>query len=137
ISTARKAGGAKPGTHSFSPRPSLGRTAAGMTTGLGVYFGVIAAVTPYRWFPAATMIFIIALLVPLIGLSARWGLPSVGADWRKFEWVAFGMTIVMSFALTILATKTDLDTPLVATISGILIAAPLVCSGLRTHRQHE
>jgi hypothetical protein len=135
ISTARKAGGTAPHSHGASPRPPLGRTAAGMTAGLGAYFGVVAALTPYSWFPVAALFLTLALLVQLIGWSARWGLPSVGSEWGQPQWVAFGITFTLLFALTILATKTAWNTPLVATISSIVIAAPLVCSTLRTYRQ--
>lgn len=135
ISTARKAGGTTAHVQLPSPRPPLGRTAAGMTAGMGVYFGVVAAVTPYPWFPVAALILTLALFVALIGWNARWGLPSVGSEWGQPQWIAFGITFTLLFALTIVATKTTADTPLMATISSIAIAAPLVCSTLRTSRQ--
>ncbi|MCI4656686.1 hypothetical protein [Cryobacterium zhongshanensis] len=117
-----------------SPRPPLSRTAAVVTAGLGAYFGVIAAVTPYSWFPLAAMLFFLALLVQLVGWSARWGLPRVGSEWGQPQWAAFGITFTLLFAITIIAAKTEWNTPLVATISGIVIAAPLACSTIRTYR---
>ena len=135
ISTASKAGATAPPVHVTSPRPPLGRTAAGMTAGLGIYFGVIAALTPYLWFPVAALILTLALLVALLGWTAQWGLPSVGSEWGQPQWVAFGITFTLLFALTIVATRTAGNAPLVATISSIAIAAPLVCSTLRTYRQ--
>ena len=135
ISTARKAGGLASHVQPPSPRPPLGRTAAGMTAGMGAYFGVVAAVTPYPWFPVAALILTLALFVALIGWNARWGLPSIGSEWGQPQWIAFGITFTLLFALTIVATKTTADTPLIATISSIVIAAPLVCSTLRTYRQ--
>ena len=79
ISTARKAGGLASHVQPLSPRSPLGRTAAGMTAGMGAYFGVVAAVTPYPWFPVAALILTLALFVALIGWNARWGLPSIGS----------------------------------------------------------
>ena len=135
ISTARKAGGLASHVQPPSPRSPLGRTAAGMTAGMGAYFGVVAAVTPYPWFPVAALILTLALFVALIGWNARWGLPSIGSEWGQPQWIAFGITFTLLFALTIVATKTTADTPLIATISSIVIAAPLVCSTLRTYRR--
>lgn len=135
IGTSRKADGTASNPHGVSPQPPLGRSAAAMTAGLGAYFGAIAALTPYSWFPLAAMVFTLALLVQLAGWNARWGLPSVGSEWGQPQWLAFGITFTLLFALTIIAAKTDWNTPLVATISGILIAAPLVCSTIRTYRQ--
>jgi hypothetical protein len=135
IGTARKATGAGFDSHGSSRRSPLGGTAAGMTAGLGAYFGVIAALTPYHWFPLASVFLTLAQLVLLVGWSARWGLPSVGSEWGQPQWVAFGVTFTLLFALTILATKTAWNTPPVATISGIVIAAPLVCSTLRAYRR--
>ena len=135
FSTARKAGGTTAHLQFSSPRSPLGRTTAGMTAGMGVYFGVVAAVTPYPWFPVAALILTLLLFVVLIGWNARWGLPSVGSEWGQPQWIAFGIAFTLLFVLTIVATKTTADTPLIATISSIVIAAPLVCSMLRTYRQ--
>ena len=135
FSTARKAGGTTAHLQFSSPRSPLGRTTAGMTAGMGVYFGVVAAVTPYPWFPVAALILTLLLFVVLIGWNARWGLPRVGSEWGQPQWIAFGIAFTLLFVLTIVATKTTADTPLIATISSIVIAAPLVCSMLRTYRQ--
>ena len=135
ISTSRNAGGTASHLQVTSPRPPLGRTSAGMTAGLGVYFGVVAALTPYPWFPVAALLLTLALFVPLVSWNARSGLPSVGSEWGQPQWVAFGITFTLLFALTIVATKSAWNTPLVATISSIAIAAPLVCSTIRTYRQ--
>ena len=134
ISTARKAGGTTAHVQFSSPRSPLGRTTAGMTAGMGVYFGIVAAVTPYPWFPVAALVLTLLLFVALIGWNARWGLPSIGSEWGQPQWIAFGITFTLLFAQTIVATKTTADTPLIATISSIVIAAPLVCSTLRTYR---
>lgn len=134
IVTSRKSGQTTSYPHGTSPRTPLSRTAAVMTAGLGAYFGVIAALTPYSWFPVAVVLFFLALLVQLIGWSARWGLPSVGSEWGQPQWVAFGISFTVLFALTIISAKTAWNTPLMAIISGIVIAAPLVCSTIRTYR---
>lgn len=130
IGTARKAAI----TASPSLRPPLSRTAAGMTAGLGAFFGVVAACTPYSWFPVAALMFLVALLVLLFGWNAPWGLPSVGSEWGQPQWIEFGITFTLLFALTILTVRTDVNTPLVGTISGIVIAAPLIFSALRAQR---
>jgi hypothetical protein len=134
ISTARNASGTAPHAHDASPRPPLSRIAAVMTAGLGIYFGVIAALTPYSWFTVATLFYTLALVVLLIGGSAPWGLPSVGSEWGQSQWVAFGVSFTLLFALAVVAAETAWNTPLVATVCSIVIAAPLVCSTLRGYR---
>jgi hypothetical protein len=135
ISTARNASGTAPHERCASPLPPLSRIAAMMTAGLGICFGVIAASTAYFWFPAVTMFLTLALLVLLFGWSVPWGLPRVGSEWGQSQWVAFGVSFTLLFALVVLAAKTSWNTPLVATISGIAIAVPLVGSTLRTYRR--
>lgn len=135
IGTARKAGGA-PSRRLPAPEPTpLGRTAATVTVTLGIGFGVIAVLTPYSWFVVATLFSYLALMVLLIGWGSRWGLPSVGSEWGQSQWVAFGVTFTLLFGLAVVAARTSWNTPLVATLSGFAIAAPLVCTTLRTYRR--
>jgi hypothetical protein len=135
LSTARKGGGVPSRQHPSMPPAPLGRTAATATVALGIGFGVIAALTPYSWFDLATICFYLALIVLATGWNTRWGLPSVGSEWGRSQWVAFGIALTLLFALAVLAARTSWDTPLVATLSGLAIAAPLVSTTLRTYRR--
>jgi hypothetical protein len=135
LSTAKKAGAVPSRQRAATPPAPLARTAATVTVTIGISFGVIAALTPYSWFDLATLCLYVALIVLTMSSGARWGLPSVGSEWGRSQWVAFGIAFTLLFALSVVAARTSWNTPLVATLSGLAIAAPLVFTTLRTYRR--
>ncbi|NYI41496.1 hypothetical protein [Demequina lutea] len=133
--TARKAGGMSSHRRPATPSAPLGRAAATATVTLGISFGVIAALTPYSWYFWVTVLPLLAVIVLSFGSGSRWGLPSIGSEWGQSQWFAFGITFTLLFALAVVAARTSWDTPLVATLSGVAVAVPLVCTTLRTYRR--
>ena len=121
----------------MSPRSPLSKTARVITANLGVYFGVTGALTvaPMVWYSVSSVFLILILLVIMIGWNARWGLPRVGSEWGQRQWMAFGASFTLLFALTLVVVRTSWNTAWVGVIGGILIAMPLALSALPTRHQ--
>lgn len=137
IGSAQKAR-RNPARVSFVPPPSpLTKTARVITAGLGVYFGVAGAVTvaPGFWSALISLFLVFILMALMFGWKARWGLPRAGSEWRKRQWVAFGISFALLVALTLVVAKTSWGAPWFGVTGGILIALPLALSALPIGRQ--
>lgn len=134
VSASKARGHAFPRPNTVHSRQLLSRTAARMTAGLGCYLGVLAALTPYGWFPVAAGILTFVLVMLVAGWTARWGLPSVGSEWGFSDWVGFGIAFTLLFAVAIVAARTPWDTPFIGILGGAVIAAPLFISAIKPPR---
>lgn len=115
------------------PAPDL--RARAMTLGLGVYFGLAGFSTVQSWFPVAAFALVIGLLVLVLFPNASWGLASIGSQWRKRHWVAFGISFMMLCSLTLLVVRAAWGEPVVGVVGGLAVAAPLAIVALVPGRQ--
>lgn len=116
-------------------RPPLGLRVRGVTFGLGVYFGFAGFSTVQSWFPTAAFALVMGMVVLLLFPNASWGLASIGSQWRKYHWVAFGISFVMLCSLTLLVLRARWDDPVVGVVGGLGVAAPLVIAALVRKRR--
>lgn len=116
-------------------RPPLGLRVRAMTLGLGVYFGFAGFSTVQSWFPTAAFALVMGMVVLLLFPNTSWGLASIGSQWRKYHWVAFGISFVMLCSLTLLVLRARWDDPVVGVVGGLGVAAPLVIAALVRKRR--
>ncbi len=116
-------------------QPPLGKPARYVTLGLGIYFGIAGVSTTLSWFPLAALVLLLVLLGLVFRGNTRWGLVSVGSEWQRHHWIAFGASFLLFFALTLIVVRTSWNTPVVGIIGGALIVAPMVIAALTSSRQ--
>ncbi|MDJ0348049.1 hypothetical protein [Cryobacterium sp. PH29-G1] len=127
---ARRAGPTPP----RAPRTPLNRPARIMTGCLGLYFGLTGMLAAFSWFALAGLGLMLALVALLTLASSRWGLPSLGSDWRSPEWNGFAASFILLVTLAVVLARTDWNTPLAGVVGGVLVAAPLVVAAIRGAR---
>lgn len=123
------------GRLSSGSEPALSKPARHVTLGLGIYLGIAGFSTTLPWFLLAASALLLILFALMLCGNTRWGLMSVGSEWQRKHWVAFGASFLLFFALTLILVRTSWNTTVVGMLGGALIAAPLVIAALTSSRQ--
>jgi len=108
-------------TAPWTSRPLSG-PASFATVGIGVVSGLLVASSTLDWYPVASLVVMLGLLVALVAWRTSWGLPRTGFEWGPTHWVAFGVMMTTMFTLTALLSLTEWITTPVSLAAGILIA---------------
>lgn len=114
---------------------SLTTPARFVTTLLGVVIGLLVALTP--WPLLSSIVQLVAILGVVFLLAARsspWGFISVGNEWGRPQWTAFGIVAAVLFAFTVALAYLGAVTWPISLGLGVLIASALGAASLMRSR---
>lgn len=110
------------------PHP-LPRVTRVVTILIGLFFAAmcLANLLPLAPF-IVTMVGLLAVVVALSAQTASWGLLRTGFEWRRVQWIGFGVAALALFALAALTVATGAVSPLWAVVAAALAAASVIVS---------
>lgn len=96
---------------------------------LGIYLASACALVLVPIATWSLMVFgMLAIITSLSAQTASWGLLRTGHEWRRPQWVGFGVAALVMFLIAVLIIATHIVTPVVAVGAGALVAASVIGS---------